>query len=171
MKHTSVFYFFIGAFFACCLFFRFCHSQKNQKSTEGYYVDTVRISDTIHLPAPIVREKFLVAVPVKVDTQAILQDYFTRNVYMDTLVNTPDLSVVVRDTVAYNLLSGRGVYYTVSQPVYIEKKNGISLSSTFGYKSIPVLLNYERSEWRISAGYDVVHKTPFFGLGYRFVKW
>lgn len=164
--------FFLGVVLAvliCFLILKTCHPGQGQE--KNYYVDTVRIADTLFLPAPPVINRVLVEVPAEVDTQAALRDYFAKNIYQDTIVKTPQLSVIVRDTVDQNRLSGRQVYYTMKQPVFREKRNSLSLSSTFAFQSIPVTLDYYRDDWQFSAGYDVVNKMPVFGLGYRFARW
>ncbi len=155
--------------FACMGILRNCTG--SEPDEKGYYVDTVEIRDTVTLPAPVRVERIRVPVPADVDTLGVLRDYFAKNVYQDTVVKTPVLSVVIRDTVQQNGISGREVYYSLKQSVFREKSNGLSLSSTFACKSIPVTLNYERDAWRVSAGYDVVNKMPVFGVGYRFVRW
>lgn len=50
--------------------------------------DTIRLGDTVRLPAPEVIREIPVPVPVDVDTAAILQKYFTKKVYNDTIILT-----------------------------------------------------------------------------------
>lgn len=152
----------------CVIFITNCHQKrKDAKCTS----DTIMVIDTVHIESPVKIRRIPVSVPALVDTQAILKDYFAKNIYQDTLIRTEVLSVVIRDTVEKNGLSGREVYYTLRQPVLHEKHNGLSLSSMFAFKSIPVTLNYEREAWRFSAGYDVVNNVPVIGVGYRFARW
>jgi len=80
--------------------------------------ETVTIYDTIHdtVPYPVIR---YVPKPVfkdtgsikwkwhKVDTSAILQDYFSKHYYIDTLANDSIALIIIRDTVSRNRIISR----------------------------------------------------------------
>ena len=51
------------------------------------------------------------------DTVAILEDYFARYFYEDTVVNTDSFYVIVYDTVSQNQIAGRSTRYNILYPV------------------------------------------------------
>lgn len=86
--------------------------------------DSVRVVDSIPYPEPYEVITTLWDTVYKyrdVDTAAILRDYFTIKVYEDTLVNTSDLLVTLKDSVHQNRLWGeRVVNYKNFRPVDAE---------------------------------------------------
>ncbi len=170
MKNNR-FHIFLNLAILLMLFIIFMMHCQHKKKDEKCRFDTIVVNDTIRIQSPVRIDHIQVPIPQKIDTLAVIRDYYAKNVYQDTVINTKILSVIVRDTVEQNGLTGREVYYTLHQPVLREKRNGLSLSSIFAFKSIPVTLNYECEAWRFSAGYDVVNRVPVIGVGYRFARW
>ena len=54
---------------------------------------------------------------IPVDTAAILADYFKLRIYNDTIINTDELLVSLRDSVTLNRLWGREVKYQNFRPI------------------------------------------------------
>ena len=82
------------------------------------------LSETIPATVPVPAEVIEVPVPVDVDTAAILQKYYSNNIYNRPIINTPNLTVSLVDTVYNNKLYGSSVSYNLTIPEY---KHDISI--------------------------------------------
>ena len=132
--------------------------------------DTTYIThtDTIHLDRPIpVKVYEPAAPPSALDTAAIVADYLRGRVYTDTLVNTPDLVFILTDTVYQNSLLGREIHYTLTTPVITRTKTKPFSLYVLADSRLSASLIVERKRWLVQAGYDINHKQPLIGVGYR----
>ena len=96
-------------------------------------IDThyVHIKDTIYRPGKqIVKiDSIFIEVPAIVDTMAILKDYFTKNIYKDTLILKDSLgTITLIDTVVQNKIIYRTFYAditqrTITDTVIVREKN------------------------------------------------
>lgn len=103
------------------------------------------IHDTIEVPK-IVKGKTLPAIintihdtiPTKVDTLAILKDYYAKNIYSDSIRIDTNISVFISDTVQQNKIIGRYFMSNFSQKI---------ITNTMIVKPIPT--------WHLYGGFDV----------------
>ena len=69
------------------------------------------IYETIHVPVP--------QDGVIVDTMAILQDYFNKLVYNDTITDDSTYTAIIRDTISQNRIQHRDFVLNITQPTII----------------------------------------------------
>lgn len=125
----SIFAFLLGAFAA--FYFRGCFSepkldQKVVKIDGKKYEVLVSKTDTEYIKktetkyisgADIYHDTTIfVEVPTKVDTSAVLLDFYAKNVFVDTF-NINYGKFVIRDTVQFNKVLGRSYYADLLVPV------------------------------------------------------
>lgn len=133
-------------------------------------IDTIKVTVHDHLP-PVPKIYFL-PIPMEADTQAILKDYFSSKIYNDTIINLPNLTVSLIDSVSQNQLRGRWIDYSyVPELVVREPAYQLSVSAMAGYRSLPLFLEFQNERWGLLAGYDFVNKSPMLGIKYRFAAW
>jgi hypothetical protein len=126
----------IGVLFTVVNIMRMCEGPATtlEKPTVVTKTDTTYIHkiihDTIYTP-PITHYIYVPQqVPAKVDTQAILKDYFTKKVYEDTIKIDSIGYVVVKDTLFKNQILTRETKGTYSYPV-ITKTTTITLPPVY----------------------------------------
>lgn len=130
--------------------------------------------DTIYVPLP--RETVKEMVPMDVDTGAIIEAYFSRHVYRDTLrASAPgklggSAVAVIHDTIAHNVIAGRTVSLTFT-PNRLATTRSVDLLSTWGLGNTSVLAGYRYGRWTMYAGYNFSSRAPTAGVGYRVFNW
>lgn len=130
--------------------------------------------DTIYVPLPSKTVKELV--PVDIDTGAIVDAYFSRHVYRDTLrASAPgklggSAVAVISDTIAHNVIAGRSVSLTFT-PNRLATTRSVDLLSTWGLGNTSVLAGYRYGRWTMYAGYNFSSRAPTAGVGYRIFNW
>lgn len=130
--------------------------------------------DTIYVPLPgeTVRE----LVPVDIDTSAIVDAYFSRHVYRDTLrASAPgklggSAVAVINDTIAHNVIAGRSVSLTFT-PNRLATTRSVDLLSTWGLGNTSLMAGYRYRRWSMYAGYNFSTRAPVAGVGYQLFKW
>ena len=103
------------------------------------------VHDTIRVPVvkagktlPAIINTIHDTIPTKVDTSAILKDFFTKNIYSDTIRIDTNGYVFISDTVQQNKIKGR---YFMSH--LVERQ----INNTMIVKPVPT--------WHLYAGFDV----------------
>lgn len=87
-----------------------------------FVTDTLVIDNSV-IPEPVtIVDTFWKTKLIKVDTLAILQAYFNKNAYSDTLVNDSALLVVVNDTISRNQIKSRIPFIVRHYPVITNTK-------------------------------------------------
>ena len=130
--------------------------------------------DTIYVPLPGETVKELV--PMDVDTGAIIDAYFSRHVYRDTLrASAPgklggSAVAVISDTIAHNVIAGRTVSLTFT-PNRLATARSVDLLSTWGLGNTSVMAGYRHGRWTMYAGYNFSSRAPTAGVGYRIFSW
>lgn len=129
---------------------------------------TVEITDTLVdvIGTPMVVER---TVPARVDTAAILADYFNERHYRDTIVQRPYLRVELTDVVGQNRLLDRQVVVNYRQPVV--RDNALTLGIDLGRGLCAVVAGYRRRSWEFRAGYDFTNRTPVVGVQKTLWQW
>lgn len=125
------------------------------------------IHDTVYLPGPVVTKEIPVPVPAKVDTAAILAQYFTKRVYDDTL-QTKFVTMHLTDTVYQNTLLGRTASYTFTLP---QRNHSLTAGVIAGANTFALMGGYRYKRWLFSGGYDFANKESVFGASYTFSAW
>lgn len=128
----------------------------------------VEITDTLVdvIGTPMVVER---TVPARVDTAAILADYFNERHYRDTIVQRPYLRVELTDVVGQNRLLDRRVVVNYRQPVV--RDNALTLGADLGRGLCAVVAGYRRRSWEFRAGYDFTNRTPVVGVQKTLWQW
>lgn len=132
------------------------------------------IADTIYVPLPVktVRD----VVPADVDTNAIIEEYFSHHIYRDTLrASAPgklggSAVAVISDTIAHNVIAGRKVSLTFT-PNRLATTRSVDLLSTWGLGNTSLMAGYRTGRWTMYAGYNFAVRAPVAGVGYQLVRW
>lgn len=130
--------------------------------------------DTIYTPQPA--KTLLVEVPAYVDTNAIIEEYFSRHVYRDTLrASAPgklggSAVAIISDTVYQNVIAGRKVSLTFT-PNRLATTRSVDLQSTWGLHNTTLLAAYHYRRWVMYAGYNFSERSPVAGVGYQLIRW
>lgn len=138
------------------------------KSSVCPIADTIRLGDTVRLPAPEVIREIPVPVPVDVDTAAILQKYFTKKVYNDTIILTKFIEVHLTDTVYMNGLLGRTASYAFSFPEY---NRSFSAGIMGGSRSLRLMAAYRHKRFEFLGDYNLIDKSYSVGAKYYLFRW
>lgn len=134
----------------------------------------VTTADTIYVPLPVktVRD----VVPADVDTNAIIEEYFSHHIYRDTLrASAPgklggSAVAVISDTIAHNVIAGRTVSLTFT-PNRLATTRSVDLLSTWGLGNTSVMAGYRYGRWTVYAGYNFSSRAPTAGVGYQLLNW
>ena len=145
--------------------YKYCQSEY-----EDYMVhDTITVTDTITKYRPAPTKTIYVQVPAIVDTAAILADYFSQKVYVDTIPLDVYGTVTVIDTLYQNGIDNRQVEYSLNIPTYTTNKKVHFLAGGFVWKDgAGVLGSVKYKKLMLSAGYDFVKKIPAAAIQYEF---
>lgn len=139
-----------------------------QPMPEALPAVAVEITDTLVdvISEPVVVER---TVPARVDTAAILADYFNERHYRDTIVERPYLRVELTDVVGQNRLLDRRVVVNYRQPAAGD--NALTLGADLGRGLCSVVAGYRRKTWEFRAGYDFTNRTPVVGVQKTLWQW
>lgn len=130
--------------------------------------DTIRLSDTVRLTVPAIVKEIRVPVPADVDTAAILQKYFTKRVYNDTIIQTKFIQVNLTDTVYMNGLLGRTASYTFNFPEY---NHSFSAGVMGGYRILRVMAAYRHKRLEFMCDYNLIDRSCNVGAKYYLFRW
>ncbi len=130
--------------------------------------DTIYRTDTLWREAPPVIKEVPVPVPQDVDTAAILEAYFTKRIYNDTLVNDNLLSIAVEDTVFQNTLLNRRAVYTLKVPAY---QRAISFGVAVAHRSFALMAGYRHNRTEYQLGYDMYNRSLMVGAKFDIARW
>jgi hypothetical protein len=136
--------------------------------------DTIKIRDTLYTPSPIHFDS-LVYYPATIDTQKVLEDYFSSRVYADTLLDDTTGQVIIRDSVSQNRIITRQPYIKIiRQTEVIREKPKIHLHAGFkvggskdhlSFGPSLILNTRQRSSFGIS--YDIPNRSITFSIYWR----
>lgn len=143
----------------------FWHSRTTARQTAP---DTVWRWQTRYVPS--VAETIRVAVPSEVDTQYVIQTYYTQKVYHDTVVDNDTLKLIVNDTVWQNTLQDRTVSLTFNAGRFV-KANSVGIATAFGYRQADLMAVYRHKRWQLSGGWNFAENSPVVGAGYTIKEW
>ena len=131
--------------------------------------DPIVIRDTIigDIPKP---DTMYVQVPVDIDTAAIIESYFTKLNYNDTIIDYPELKVSLSDVIYQNSLYDRKVYIDYTRPVP-NRLNALSVGADFSCNSLPVYMSFRKNRVTYKLGYDFFSKALVGGLSYDLWQW
>lgn len=115
ISHIITSVFLIGVI--CVLYFGNKSCPKAIVRTE-YIYDTVKIEKTNYVPVPGSIEKN-VCTSAEIDTAKIIEDYFAKLYYADTLINDTTAFIVVKDSVRENRIISRSFEYQNHRPIQI----------------------------------------------------
>lgn len=134
-------------------------------------VDTLRVNDTVWQSFPVLVESEPVVVSEPVDTAAIVQAYFSMNVFRDTVVLKEFGTLTVTDTVFMNRIGGREFVYDLQVPTVAAgelPRAGFGVGAFMQRDSWGLVGSVRLKRWLLSGGYDFCNGTPHFGAQYMF---
>lgn len=122
--------------------------------------DTVRLERTI--PTPI---------PANVDTANIIQQYYSRMVYSDTLQLPDNIGYVsLMDTLFHNRIDSRIYDYKINIG-HRKYDNEFMIGGDIGQHIRLLSIGYRRKNWTYKLGYDIRNNGVVLGVNYRISQW
>ena len=146
------------------------NSNSTSASESIYKPDTIREYDTVYLPAPPIVEQIPCTIPMTVDTGAILDRYFTKNVYSNK-IEAPGIEINIIDTIFQNKLLGRSVTSNYEKVVLRPYRNAITLGCSIAPESKTLMGGYRHKKWEFLGGYDFEHRGPMVAIKYDLIIW
>lgn len=131
-------------------------------------VDTVYQWKTRYVPQPA--ETIRVSVPGDVDTAYVIQEYYTKKVYRDTVLQNDTVLLVVRDTVQENALGPREIMLQVNAEMF-RKHHAIGVMGLIGRHQTDLMATYRHKRWQMAAGWDFSQGGPVAGVNYTLKEW
>ena len=132
-------------------------------------------TDTVYTPQP--KDTVYVPIPQDVDTARIIDDYYLKKIYRDTVLvavatgaGKDSARAVITDTVWQNGIAGRRVNFTF-YPKRLVRENSVGLLSTFGYRNLTIMAEYRYRMMKMYAGYNMVDHAPVAGVGFQLFNW
>lgn len=119
---------------------------------------------------PMPAETIRVAVPAEVDTEYVIQEYFTQKIFHDTIFNNDTLKLIVNDTVWQNRIADRQVSLTFNAGRFV-KDRSVSVLSSFGPRQADAMVVYRHKRWQLMAGWNFAERGPVAGIGYTLKEW
>lgn len=152
--------------YTCALVLNLCSRRKGGGEAA---CDTVRVVDTVYVDRPVLVERFEpVVLPALIDTAAIIREFYTRNVFCDTL-KMEFGTVTVIDTVTENAIGGRIFTYDLAFPTVKPPDRWTFAVGGFGSRDGAGPVGSVRyRHLQLMGGYDFIRKTPIFGVQYSF---
>lgn len=129
---------------------------------------TVLCHDTVTLPPATVVKTVYKAVPVDVDTAAILAAYYRETIYHDTIIEDRYVHAEITDTVSEGALLGRTVTYTVRAPRH---RASVSAGVVVSPGQAAPVIEGRYGRWSVVAGYDVMNRGALLGATYTIGTW
>ncbi len=171
MKNEYKFSLLAGIIFVLAAYIFFTRNEAGQPDKQTTDIDTVYIHKTDTLlffkPEPVL--VLSPAIPPVVDTAAIINDYYSKKIYSELLINSENLKLSISDTLFQNSILGRNLSYELTIPeitktVTITKKPVFSVSLLLDSRSsASAIVGYKY--FFLQGGYDLEQKQPFVGLG------
>lgn len=125
-------------------------------------------SEVRYIPTP--RETVQIPAPAIIDTQRVINNYYHKLVYRDTIVKKDIATVTLTDTIYQNAIAGRTVDVSF-RPTYRIKNNAIGLLSVAGSRQLLLMGAYRYKRLLLYGGYDLVQMAPVAGIGYQLFNW
>lgn len=129
---------------------------------------TVVCHDTVTLPPATVVKTVYKAVPMDVDTAAILAAYYRETIYHDTIIEDRYVHAEITDTVSEGALLGRTVTYTVRAPRH---RASVSAGVVVSPGMAAPVMEGTYGRWSVVAGYDVMNRGALLGATYTIGTW
>jgi hypothetical protein len=137
------------------------------------YDSTKRGLQIKEIPGPV--KTITVEVPQKVDTAKILQDYYSLQIYRQTIGDSL-FRATITDTLQHNRLKGRGFEYQILRPTAVlqaPKQNKVFLGVTAGVSKSglklfgPAATLVTKNDHLYSAGYNLMDNSFTAGIGWK----
>jgi hypothetical protein len=145
-----------------------------------YKTDTIRDTifsiDTITLNKPILK---YIDVPIYIDTNKVIKDYYVIREYKDTLVNDSNLIIVTKESIQHNKLNSIIVSYINMKPtiinntkyIYEQEINhlyiGAFLNGSKDYLVYGPQITYTKNKLAYNAGFGINNKSLYIGINYK----
>ena len=136
-------------------------------------VDTLHVTDTVWKSYPVLVKSDPVLVMAPVDTDAIVQAYYTQNIFHDTLRLKEYGTITLIDTVYQNSIGGRQYSYDLNIPTFTAVKRtkfDVGVGAFMQRDSYGLLGSLKVRHVLFSGGYDFRNNTPCIGVQYMFGK-
>lgn len=156
--------------------FRYEKKLKQQPPpTVEYKLVKKAVHDTVYIKEPQPSEVIYVPVPEYVDTAAIIADYYSYLVYVDTIHANEYIDIKITDSVYNNKLLAHQIEVLSLPEVYVPPNATTSRSLALGLLASKNLLatkcDFQFKRHEFSAGYDFINKAPLVGYTYKFIVW
>lgn len=152
-----------------------CCEQERQRETVTYKLIKREVHDTIVVHEPQPAETVFVPVPADVDTAEILESYFAKLVYVDTIHANEYVDIRIVDSVSQNRLQSHIVEILSLPDVYVppnaSSSRCLALGGGAGFNVAILKADYSLNRHTMSVGYDFRNKTPVFGYSFKIFSW
>lgn len=110
-------------------------------------------------------------IPREIDTAAIIRDYFASVEYCDTVLQSPESSVMIRETVEQNRIAQREVrLINVSTTITRTPSNALYIGASAS--SAPqVFCLWQHKDWGFGGGFTFVRNHPFLTVTRLIKNW
>ena len=119
---------------------------------------------------PMPAETIRIQLPSEVDTVEVIQEYFTKKVYRDTVLHNDTVTLVLQDTIWQNSIADRTVSLTFNA-AHFTKANSVSVGTVLGFQQAGLLASWRHRRWQLSAGWNFVDRSPVVGASYTLFEW
>ena len=111
------------------------------------YYDSIFLTDTVLMP---------------VDTQAILRDYYTARVYVDTIQDDSSMIVIIKDSLIRNRL--------ITRRSFLKNNRVTTINNIYSYKQNGLYIGTSISKNFIQFNTSYLYKNSNFELGINFIN-
>lgn len=110
-------------------------------------------------------------IPREIDTSAIIRDYFASVEYCDTVLQSPESSVMIRETIEQNRIAQREVrLINVSTTITRTPSNALYIGASAS--SAPqVFCLWQHNKWGFGGGFTFVRNEPFITVSRQIKNW
>lgn len=136
------------------------------------------VHDTVYVRYSAPTDTVLLEIPAVVDTAAIVRNFFTQNIYVDTLHVCDYVDVAITDTVSCNQLLSHKLevlslpeFVSISSPPSAGSAGCAALGVIAGKNLMALKMDLGLKRHRFTAGYDLCNKNPIFGYSYNVLLW
>ena len=142
---------------------------RRDASCQQIIQDTMK-AETVYVPA--VPKVLIMPIPSKIDTDAVIRDYFSKKTYRDTVIDLPELKVTLVDTLYRNEIVKRKVDYSFVPEIQIRQPEyELGIGTMAGFRSSTVFVELRKKKVTGMLGYDIYNHTPVLGVKYTIKTW
>lgn len=130
-------------------------------------IKTDTVIRTVTIPNIVVYR----SIPREIDTSAIIRDYFSAVEYSDTVLQTPDASVMIRETVEQNRIAQREIKLIAVNTTITRTPSNTLYVGASASSAPEIFCLWQHKDWGFGAGYAFVRNNPFISVTRKIKSW